>query len=84
MSAPAPRKLTLISRRYCHLCDDMQSALENLQDGLAFGFEVIDLDVHPAMEGRYGELVPVLLDGDAEICHYFLDQEKLAAHLASV
>jgi hypothetical protein len=84
MNATALRKLTLISRRYCHLCDDMQSALENLQGGLAFGLEVIDLDAHPAMEGRYGELVPVLLDGDAEICHYFLDREKLAAHLASV
>ena len=33
------------------------------------------------LEEKYNELVPVLLDGDEEICHWFLDEEKLKAWL---
>jgi hypothetical protein len=77
------KRLTLLSRGYCHLCDDMKAALQTLQGGLPFEIEVVDVDDHPALEERYGELVPVLLDGDTEICHYFLDAEKLKAHLSA-
>ena len=59
----------------------MQTALETLQGGLSFSVDVIDVDAHPELEARYGELVPVLLDGDREICHYFLDAAKLTAHM---
>ena len=75
------RKLTLLSRTYCHLCEDMQTALKALQGGLSFSLDVIDVDAHPELEAKYSELVPVLLDGDLEICHYFLDAAKLAAHM---
>ena len=76
--------LTLISRSYCHLCTDMQAALEALQGGLSFRLEVIDLDNRPDLEARYGELVPVLLNGQAEICHYFLDRTRLEQSLAAI
>lgn len=59
----------------------MQTALESIQGGLSFNLDIVDVDDHPELEARYGELVPVLLDGEVEICHYFLDQAKLAAHL---
>jgi hypothetical protein len=60
----------------------MKAALQTMQGGLPFDFEVVDVDEHAALEAQYGELVPVLLDGETEICHYFLDAEKLKAHLA--
>ena len=76
-------QLTLLSRSYCHLCDDMLAALEPFRRRFAFTVDVIDIDQHPSLEERYGDLVPVLLRGEAEkgqeICHYFLDEEKLAA-----
>jgi small GTP-binding protein len=44
-----------------------------------------DVDADPALEARYGDLVPVLIDGDAEhgreICHYVLDRGRLLAAL---
>lgn len=43
--------------------------------------EVVDVDLHPALEERWGDKVPVLLDGEVEICHYFLDTDQLAKHL---
>ena len=73
----------MLSRTYCHLCDDMISALQQMQGRFAVGYaiEVVDVDQHPALEREWGDRVPVLLDGQIEICHYFLDAERLTAHL---
>jgi hypothetical protein len=41
-------------------------------------FEEIDVDSDPALEERFGELVPVLTDPHGnELCHYRLDPEVL-------
>lgn len=45
---------------------------------LAFDIEVIDIDRHPALETKWGDKVPVLLDADREICHYYLDEAALS------
>lgn len=73
--------LTVYSRSYCHLCDEMIAGLRELQAGSAFGLVVVDVDGDERLEARYGERVPVLACGDAEICHYFLDRAALAEHL---
>lgn len=75
-------ELTLISRSYCHLCHDMEEALQPLLAELGLSLKVLDVDADPALEARYDELVPVLLLGEQEICHYFLDETKLRAALA--
>jgi hypothetical protein len=79
------RTFTLLTRAYCHLCDEMRDALAPL--ALAHGATIVerDVDADPALEGRYGDLVPVLIDGDAaegrEICHYVLDRARTLAAL---
>ena len=45
---------------------------------------VIDVDANPALETKYDELVPVLLHGDVELCHYFLDTPKVREYLAGI
>jgi len=75
-------KLTVLSREYCHLCEDMISALQQLQGRFSFDIEVVDVDNHPRLEEKWGEKVPVLLDGEIEICHYHLDVSALDARLA--
>jgi len=76
--------LTLYSRSYCHLCDDMAAALEPLRREFGFGLASVDVDRDPALEARYGERVPVLAHGDAELCHYFLDAPRVHAYLARI
>ena len=68
----------LYSRSYCHLCDDMLAALENLRAEFDFSVEVIDVDADAALVERYDELVPVLVGQrlgkpEQQLCHYFLD-----------
>jgi hypothetical protein len=78
--------LTLLSCAYCHLCDDMRAALAPLLAGRAVTLIELDVDADAALEARYGDLVPVLLLGDAasgtELCHYRLDAAAVRAALA--
>ncbi|HFC8501245.1 TPA: glutaredoxin family protein [Neisseria oralis] len=74
-------KLTLMFREYCSLCHKMKAELLPYKEAFGFELEVLDVDDHPDLEEKYNELVPVLLDGDEEICHWFLDTDKLRAHL---
>ena len=76
-------RLTLLVRAYCHLCDDMRSALAPLAAAAGVTIEEIDVDSDPLLEARWGEYVPVLLAGDRELCHYRLDRAALAKHLAA-
>ena len=77
------KRLTVLSRTYCHLCDDMITALENFRGrfSLPFELEVVDIDLHPVLEEKWGDKVPVLMDDEAEICHYFLDEAALVLRL---
>jgi len=76
-----PTQLTLLSRSWCHLCDDMLAALKPLQEEFEFGVSVIDIDERPELEAQYGEWVPVLLADSVELCHYHLDSAAVRAYL---
>jgi hypothetical protein len=51
----------------------MLAQLRALQDRLNFQITVVDVDNDANLQARYDELVPVLLAGDRELCHYRLD-----------
>ena len=77
-------ELTLMSRGYCHLCHDMEVALVPLLAEFGAKLSVLDVDAEPALEAKYDELVPVLLHGETELCHYFLDEAKTREYLAEI
>ena len=74
--------LRLLGRRYCHLCDDMLAELSRLRQVHAFELEIVDVDLFPELEARYGDLVPVLLAGEMELCHYHFDEQAVRAYLS--
>jgi hypothetical protein len=76
-------QLTLLTRAYCHLCDEMRDALAPLAAAAGATIEEVDVDAQPALEARWGEHVPVLLAGERELCRYRLDRAALAAYFAS-
>jgi hypothetical protein len=83
--AGAGLRLTLLSRAYCHLCDDMRDALAPI--ALRHGAHVVELDVDadPALERDYGDRVPVLLLGPpgsaVELAQFHLDPAAVEAAL---
>ncbi len=82
-----PRRWTLLTRAYCHLCDDMRAAVLPMVGQYGVELLEVDVDAHPDLEVRYGESVPVLLDGDTErgreLCHHFLDVRQVLAALSN-
>ncbi|HET9045928.1 MAG TPA: glutaredoxin family protein [Casimicrobiaceae bacterium] len=79
-------ELTLLSRAYCHLCEEMEAALRPFVARHGVGLTVIDVDAYPALEARYGERVPVLIAGapesGVELCYYVLDTDAVDRALA--
>jgi hypothetical protein len=80
----AALRLTLYSRNYCHLCDEMLVALAALRDEFGFVIDIVDVDSDAGLERRFGTLVPVLVHASTELCHYHLDAGKVRAYLAKI
>jgi thioredoxin reductase (NADPH) len=76
--------LTLMSRGYCHLCHDMEIALQPLAAEFGAEVDILDVDADPQLEALYNELVPVLLHEGRELCHYFLDEPKVRDYLSKI
>ena len=71
-------------RQGCHLCEDLLVQLQQLQSQYRFEFQTIDVDSSPEYREQYGTLVPVVVLGEREICHYFLDQAALVQAIENV
>ncbi len=78
--AGAGQRFTVMSREWCHLCHDLVEALQPIAAEHGWEIEVVDVDLHPELEARWDELVPVLLHGDQELCHYHLDEAAVRAY----
>jgi hypothetical protein len=77
-------KLTVYSRAYCHLCDDMIAGLQLLQARFHFEIEIVDVDSDRALEERYGEHVPVLAHGARELCRHALNRALVTDYLTEI
>src|SRR5207237_3833752 len=80
-------RLTLLSRAYCHLCDEMQAAVAPIAAAHGATLSVVDVDADQTLEAVYGERVPVLFLGapgsGIELGHYVCDTAHVSAALAA-
>nr|WP_284155493.1 glutaredoxin family protein [Sulfuricystis multivorans] len=74
--------MTLYGRPGCHLCADMLAVLEDFRSEHGCAIEVRNIDDDPAWRDRFGSRIPVLMLGETEICHFFLDLVALRAALS--
>jgi hypothetical protein len=49
-----------------------------------FDYMAVDVDSDPVLAERYGTLIPLVMLGERELCHYFLDQAGLLAALEDI
>jgi len=84
MAEAAGSTLTVYSRSYCHLCDEMIAGLQPLQARFGFQVTVVDVDNDPVLEARYGEHVPVLAHGHRELCRHRLDGVLVTDYLTKI
>ena len=82
-------KLTLLTRAYCHLCDEMAEALGPIASAGGAAVDLIDVDApgHEALEEAWGDRVPALFAGDPAdgvlLCATRLDPERVQAVLGA-
>jgi thiol-disulfide isomerase/thioredoxin len=76
--------LTVYSRTYCHLCDELIAGLQTLQARFRFDLEIVDVDSDEALEARYGEDVPVVEHASYELCRHRLDVALVTDYLAKI
>lgn len=69
--------MVLYIRRGCHLCEAFIEELVAHHPRWLEQLRVVDVDDSPETASRFGELVPVMVRGDAIICTYFFDSERL-------
>lgn len=75
-------RLTLYSRRDCHLCHEMRAVIDAVAREVPLKLEEIDVDGDEALAGRYGADVPVLSVNGRTAFKYRLDARGLRARLA--
>ena len=61
----------------------MAAGLAELFAPGSFAVERVDIDADPRLRARYDTEVPVLADGEIELCRHFLDPLAVSERLAS-
>ena len=79
----APRSLTLLSRDGCGLCEEFLEAFAASCPDLLPVLTVADVDSRAGWAGRWGLLIPVLLDDEGTaLCVTVFDEARLREALS--
>jgi glutaredoxin len=83
MSASKPqRRVALITREACHLCEVAERELLRLQAELGFELTTSDVAADPALLAEYSDRVPVIFIDDREHGYWRLEEGRFRAALA--
>ena len=78
------RVLTLYRRQGCHLCEEMADAVKHSLVGRNVVLHQVDVDSDLALKARFDRDVPLLFDGEREICRHEFDAVAYEAWLREV
>lgn len=70
---PMSKTLILYTRAGCPLCEEMAQAAGALFVGTGHRLQSVDVDADPLLKARYGWDVPLLFDGELELCRHELN-----------
>jgi uncharacterized membrane protein len=68
-------EVVLLSREYCHLCDEAIEYLNFLQDEIPHKLKIIDIDKDLGLKKQYGSVVPVVEFGTHRLISPFSRQD---------
>jgi glutaredoxin len=76
-------QLVLLTRRDCHLCEDMARVIDEVGREVSFELSTVDVDSAPELGARYGDEVPVLIINGRKAFKYHLSAGALRRRLRS-
>ncbi len=62
----------------------MEALVRPICDEFGASLTILDVDADPALEARFNELVPVLMDGETELARYHLYVPDFRAYMAEI
>jgi glutaredoxin len=77
------RKVTVISRTGCHLCEIAIDKINLVKDQLKFELEIKLINDLPELEQEYGEQVPVILIDNKMHDYWRVDIERFTKAIKS-
>jgi glutaredoxin len=77
------RKVTVISRTGCHLCEIAIDKINSIKDELKFELEVKLINDLPELEQEYGEQVPVIMIDNKIHDYWRVDIERFTKAIKS-
>ena len=76
------RRVTLYTRRGCHLCDDAKRVLAEARGRADFDYEELDIDTNPELVRLYNDEVPVIAIDGAKAFKYHVNVNEFLKKLA--
>ncbi len=76
-----PARVTLYTRKGCHLCDTAKEQLHLAGRRANFELEEIDIDSDPELVARYNEEVPVIAINGRKAFKYYVSEEAFLKKL---
>jgi glutaredoxin len=76
-------RVTLYTRKGCHLCDDAKQVIAAARARSEFDYEELDIDADPELLRLYNEEVPVIAIDGRKAFKYRLDMNELLKRLAA-
>jgi len=70
-----------MSREGCHLCDNARRVVRSVCEPGSVSWAEVDIDGDPALQARYGELVPVVIVDGVQIGYWRIEPERIRAAL---
>jgi glutaredoxin len=77
------RKVTVISRTGCHLCEIAIDKINSVKNELKFELEIKLINDLPELEQEYGEQVPVIMIDNKIHDYWRVDIERFAKAIKS-
>ena len=77
------RKVTVISRTGCHLCEIEIDKINSIKDQLKFDLEIKLINDLPELEQEYGEQVPVIMIDNKIHDYWRIDIERFTKAIKS-
>ncbi len=77
------RKVTVISRTGCHLCEIAIDKINLVKDQLKFDLEIKLINDLPELEQEYGEQVPVIMIDNKIHDYWRIDIERFTKAIKS-
>ena len=77
------RKVTVISRNGCHLCEIAIDKINSVKDELNFELEIKLINDLPELEQEYGEQVPVIMIDNKIHDYWRVDIERFTKAIKS-